>query len=165
ATAEKGRWVGGPGADLLETLRRELGQLPLIAEDLGLITAKVEALRDQFHLPGMRILQFAFDGKAENPYLPFNFQRTTVVYTGTHDNDTTRGWYGTISEEERDRVRRYLSRDNADIVWAFVQLAWASVADYAIVPLQDLLDLSTEARMNTPGRPAGNWTWRCQDGI
>lgn len=164
-TAEKGRWVTGPGGDLLETLRRELGELPLIAEDLGLITPEVEELRDQFELPGMRILQFAFDGERDNPYLPHNFVRNTVVYTGTHDNDTTRGWYQSVSEELRDRVRRYLGRDGRDIAWDFIRLAWSSVADYAVVPLQDLLNLGAEARMNIPGRGEGNWNWRLSDGM
>ncbi len=159
-TAEIGRWVPGPGADLLSTLREALGQLPLIAEDLGVITPAVEALRDQFGLPGMRILQFAFSDGAANAYLPHNFVRNTVVYTGTHDNDTTRGWFESLPESERDPVRRYLARDGNDIVWDLIRLAWSSVADCAIVPLQDVLDLGTEARMNLPGRAAGNWTWR-----
>ena len=164
ATAQNGRWVKTPGAALLETLRRELGQVPLIAEDLGIITPEVEALRDAYHLPGMRVLQFAFDGKSENPYLPHNYVANTVVYTGTHDNDTTRGWYQSSPEEIKDRVRRYLGRDARDITWDFIRLAWSSVADYAIVPLQDLLDLGREGRMNTPGRAENNWSWRFTEG-
>lgn len=159
-TAVNGRWVKGPGIPLLESLREALDGLPLIAEDLGLITPEVEALRDAFELPGMRILQFAFGDSAENPYLPHNYARRTVAYTGTHDNDTTRGWYATISEKERDQVRRYLARDGSDIAWDLLRLAWASVADFAIAPLQDILNLGTEARMNLPGRPSGNWGWR-----
>jgi 4-alpha-glucanotransferase len=159
-TAEKGRWVKGPGANLLETLRRELNGLPLIAEDLGVITPEVESLRDQFQLPGMRILQFAFGGATEDRFLPHNYERNTVVYPGTHDNDTTRGWFAHINEQERHFVRRYLARDGSDISWDLIRAAWSSVADYAIVPLQDLLDLGTEARMNWPGRPSGNWGWR-----
>jgi 4-alpha-glucanotransferase len=159
-TAETGQWVKGPGADFLSTVRDELGGLPLIAEDLGIITPEVEALRDDFALPGMRILQFAFGGAVENRFLPHNYERNTVVYTGTHDNDTTRGWYAALSEAEAHFLRRYLARDASDVAWDLIRLAWMSVADRAIVPLQDVLDLGTEARMNLPGRPAGNWRWR-----
>jgi 4-alpha-glucanotransferase len=162
-TAEVGRWVPGPGTALFDALQAGLGRLPLIAEDLGVITPEVEALRDQLHLPGMRILQFAFGGATENRFLPHNYERHTVVYTGTHDNDTTWGWYRTISDAERDLVRRYLARDGSDIVWDLIRLAWASVADYALAPLQDVLNLGTEARMNRPGNPSGNWTWRFTD--
>jgi 4-alpha-glucanotransferase len=158
-TAEIGRWVKGPGAHLLETLKQALHGLPLIAEDLGVVTPEVEKLRDDFGLPGMRILQFAFD-KPANPFLPHNYVANTVVYTGTHDNDTTRGWYATAPEQERDYLRRYLARDGSDVAWDLIRAAWSSVADYAIVPLQDVLDLGTEARMNLPGRPDGNWRWR-----
>jgi 4-alpha-glucanotransferase len=162
-TAEVGRWVPGPGADLFEALKAGLDGLPLIAEDLGIITPGVDALRDRFHLPGMRILQFAFGGATENRFLPHNYERHTVVYTGTHDNDTTRGWYATIAEHERDHVRRYLARDGGDIAWDLIRLAWMSVADLAVAPLQDVLNLATESRMNLPGRPAGNWGWRYQE--
>jgi 4-alpha-glucanotransferase len=158
-TAEVGKWVKAPGVELLEALERTIG-LPLIAEDLGVITPEVEALRDRFHLPGMRILQFAFGGATESRFLPHNYEPNTVVYTGTHDNDTTRGWYATISEQERHFVRRYVGSDGHDIGWDLIRLAWGSVADYAIAPLQDLLSLGTEARMNLPGRPGGNWQWR-----
>jgi 4-alpha-glucanotransferase len=159
-TAEVGRWVKAPGADFLQAARRVLGGLPLIAEDLGLITPEVEALRDQFALPGMRILQFAFsDGT--NPYLPHNFSRRTVAYTGTHDNDTTLGWFHTLPDKERDYLGRYLPGvGEASVAWDLVRLAWGSVADYAVAPLQDLLGLGTEARMNLPGRAEGNWRWR-----
>jgi 4-alpha-glucanotransferase len=164
-TAEVGRWVKGPGSDLLQTLHRELGGLPLIAEDLGIITPEVEALRDQLELPGMRVLQFAFGGGSHQPFLPHNYVRRTVVYTGTHDNDTTRGWYATAPEAERNQMRRYLGRDGSDVVWDLIRLAWASVADFAIVPMQDVLNLGTEARMNFPGRPQGNWSWRLREGM
>jgi 4-alpha-glucanotransferase len=159
-TAEVGRWVKGPGVDLFEALRRHLGHLPLIAEDLGVITDEVGKLRDQLGLPGMRILQFAFGGAVEDRFLPHNYEHNTVVYTGTHDNDTTRGWYGALPDHQKDFVRRYLARDAHDIAWDLVRLAWSSVADYAVTPLQDLMDLNGDARMNMPGRPDGNWTWR-----
>jgi 4-alpha-glucanotransferase len=160
-TAEIGRWVKGPGADLFNTIRKALGgNLPLIAEDLGMITPEVESLRDQFHLPGMRILQFAFGGAAEHRFLPHNYDRNTVVYTGTHDNDTTVGWFRTLQEHERHYLRRYAPQAEQDGAWGLIRLAWASVADYALMPLQDMLNLGPEARMNMPGRPAGNWGWR-----
>jgi 4-alpha-glucanotransferase len=156
--------VPGPGASLFEALRAALGELPIIAEDLGLITRPVHALRKQFGLPGMRVLQFAFGGSPEARFLPHNHTRNTVVYTGTHDNDTTRGWYAGVGDKERDFARRYLGRDGSDIAWDLIRLAWSSVADWAIVPLQDVLDLGTEARMNLPGTvSANNWTWRCTD--
>ncbi len=159
-TAVRGRWVEGPGADLFEALRRELGGLPVVAEDLGVITPDVERLRDGFGLPGMKVLQFAFAGGADDPYLPHNYDRRCVVYTGTHDNDTTRGWYAAAPEAERDHVRRYLGRPAEEVVDGLVRLAYASVADLAVVPLQDHLGLGPEARMNTPGREHGNWSWR-----
>jgi 4-alpha-glucanotransferase len=158
-TAEKGKWVDGPGADLFASIQRELGGLPLIAEDLGLITPDVELLRDQFALPGMSVLQFAFSDP-HNKYLPHNYANNTVVYTGTHDNDTTRGWFSGLSDTEKHFVRSYLSRDGGDIAWDLMRLAWSSVGDLAIAPLQDVLDLGREARMNTPGVPTGNWSWR-----
>jgi 4-alpha-glucanotransferase len=160
ATAERGRWVKGPGAGLLKALESELGGLPLIAEDLGVITPPVERLRDRFGLPGMKVLHFAFDGRSRNPFLPHNYSPSCVVYTGTHDNDTTLGWYQKESEKVRDRVRRYLARDGHDISWDLVRLAYASVAAMAVVPLQDLLKLGSEARMNYPSRAQGNWQWR-----
>jgi 4-alpha-glucanotransferase len=162
-TAETGRWVPGPGADLLRALDSALGGLPFIAEDLGVITGDVTALRDAFGLPGMRVLQFAFGDDSDNPFLPHNYEPHTVVYTGTHDNDTTRGWYASLSESERDRVRRYLARDGSDIAWDILRLAWASVARTAVAPLQDVLDLGSDARMNHPGRAMGNWTWRFRE--
>jgi 4-alpha-glucanotransferase len=131
-----------------------------MAEDLGLITDEVEALRERLGLPGMRVLQFAFGEESDHAFLPHNYAPVTVVYTGTHDNDTTRGWYQTAPEKVGDHVRRYLARDGRDIAWDFIRAAWSSVADHALAPLQDVLDLGSEARMNFPGRGAGNWTWR-----
>jgi 4-alpha-glucanotransferase len=166
STARAGQWVRGPGAEFFRAIEKGLGALPFIAEDLGLITPDVTALRDQFRLPGMRVLQFAFDGKADNPYLPHNYVPNTVVYTGTHDNATTRGWYEALSDEQQRNVWRYLGRSRgaaAEVTPALMHMAWASVAALAIVPLQDLLNLGNEARMNVPGRAEGNWRWRCTD--
>jgi 4-alpha-glucanotransferase len=159
-TAEEGRWVRGPGAEFFEALRRELGGLPLIAEDLGVITPEVEALRERFGLPGMRILQFAFGGATEARFLPHNHERNTVVYTGTHDNDTTRGWFEKLTDAEETFFRRYVPGAEHDPAWALIRLAWESVAETAIAPLQDILDLGSEARMNRPGQLGGNWAWR-----
>jgi len=165
-TAQSGEWVLGPGADFFSALKKELGTLPFIAEDLGVITPDVRALRDQFQLPGMRILQFAFDGRSDNPYLPHNYGPNTVVYTGTHDNATTRGWFELLPEDQRRNVWNYLKRpagNSDEVAWELVRLAWSSVAALAMVPLQDLLDLGAEARMNLPGTIEGNWRWRCTD--
>ena len=159
-TAERGRWVKGPGADFLRALRGELGGLPFIAEDLGVITPAVERLRDRFGLPGMKVLQFAFDGMSANPFLPHNYGERCVVYTGTHDNDTTLGWYRGESEKTHDQVRRYLARDGQDVGWDLVRLAYACVAAMAVVPLQDVMKLGSQARMNYPSRAEGNWQWR-----
>jgi 4-alpha-glucanotransferase len=164
-TARRGRWVKAPGAELLKTLRSKLGGLPFIAEDLGLITREVHALRDEFDLPGMRVLQFAFGGEFDSPFLPHSYPRNAVVYTGTHDNDTIVGWYRSLSDEERVRVRRYASCDGNTISWDLIRLAWSSVADIAIAPLQDVLGLGSEARINVPGSAAGNWRWRVKDGL
>lgn len=162
-TAVKGRWVEAPGFELFEALRDELavdGELPVIAEDLGVITPDVERLRDHFGLPGMKVLQFAFAGGPQDPYLPHNYDRNCVVYTGTHDNDTTLGWYRSAPAAERDLVRRYLACGDDEVVWRLIRLALSSTAEVAIVPLQDLLALGSEARMNTPGSATGNWSWR-----
>lgn len=159
-TAVRGRWVRAPGQALFDALAGALGDLPVIAEDLGVITPEVERLRDANGLPGMKVLQFAFAGDAGDPYLPHNYPRNSVVYTGTHDNDTSAGWYRQAPEAERDFVRRYLGRDDHNLPWEFMRLAQSSVADLAIAPLQDALGLGSEARMNTPGQPAGNWSWR-----
>lgn len=159
-TAVRGRWVKGPDAEVFQAIRDRLGELPIIAEDLGVITPEVEALRDRFDYPGMKVLQFAFSGERNSNFLPHNFERNCVVYTGTHDNETTRGWYQNASNAEQDHVRRYLARSGNDIAWDMVRLAFASVADMAVVPLQDLLDLGNEARMNYPSTESGNWQWR-----
>lgn len=159
-TAVKGRWVKGPGADFFRAMREALGDLPIIAEDLGVITPEVEQLRDQFDFPGMKVLQFAFGGTRNSNFLPHNFGRNSVVYPGTHDNETTWGWYRNASESERDHVRRYLARSGDDIAWDLLRLAHASVAVISVIPMQDLMDLGNEARMNHPGRESGNWQWR-----
>ena len=166
STAQAGQWVRGPGAEFFKAVEKGLGALPFIAEDLGLITPDVTALRDQFRLPGMRVLQFAFDGTADNPYLPHNYVPNTVVYTGTHDNPTTRGWYEELSDEQQQNVWSYLGRSGgaaSEVAPALMHLAWESVAALAIAPLQDLLNLGNEARMNVPGRAEGNWRWRCTE--
>ncbi|HBA90041.1 MAG TPA: 4-alpha-glucanotransferase [Geobacter sp.] len=160
-TAINGRWVKGPGEALFHALRNALGRLPIIAEDLGVITAEVEALREQFGFPGMKILQFAFGSGPENPYLPHNHVRSCVVYTGTHDNDTTAGWFETLKVKEQKNVLAYFDRDGDDIVWQMVKCALSSVADYAIIPMQDLMELPSTGRMNIPGVAGGNWSWRC----
>jgi 4-alpha-glucanotransferase len=165
-TAQSGEWVAGPGAGFFQAVQTELGHLPFIAEDLGVITPDVQALRDQFHLPGMRILQFAFDGHADNPYLPHNFVHNTVAYTGTHDNATTRQWYEELPDYQRQNFRNYLKRPpgtSADAAPELMRLAWSSPAALAIAPLQDLLNLGSEARMNVPGRADGNWRWRVRE--
>lgn len=171
-TAVNGRWVPGPGAALFEAVQQKLGQLPLIAEDLGMITPEVIALRDRLGFPGMRVLQFAFgDDCADNPHRPHTYPRNCVAYTGTHDNDTTVGWFRggdagattqTTEERERERQRalQYLCSDGREINWDCIRAIFQSAADTAIVPLQDVLGLGSEARMNTPGRMGGNWRWR-----
>jgi 4-alpha-glucanotransferase len=159
-TAINGRWVKGPGAAFFADVRDVLGDLPIIAEDLGLITPEVDELRTSLDLPGMKVLQFAFGDDAKNIYLPHNYERSTVVYTGTHDNDTTIGWFHTAPEHERENAQRYLGRDGSDIAWDLIRLAQMSVADMAVFPLQDVFRLDSHARMNTPGRADGNWTWR-----
>ena len=159
-TAVNGQWQPGPGEALFHALEAALGEPPLIAEDLGHITPDVEALRDQFSLPGMRVLQFAFATDAGNQYLPHNYTPHTVVYTGTHDNDTTKGWFTSRNETEKQATWRYLGPLSEEINWALIRLAYRSVAVLAIVPLQDVLGLGSEARMNTPGRFGQNWSWR-----
>ncbi len=164
-TAEKGRWMRGPGKDFLQAVRVALGDLPIIAEDLGVITPDVVRLRDGFKLPGMKILQFAFEGDPLDPFLPHNYPENCVVYTGTHDNDTARGWYERINEDARHFCRRYLNSDGSRIAWDMIRACWASVAIFALAPLQDFLELGNEARMNYPGNPSGNWTWRMREDI
>ena len=158
-TAEIGCWVPGPAADFFNAVQANLGSLPILAEDLGVITPDVVALREQFDLPGMKILQFAFSGP-DNPFLPHSYPKNCAVYTGTHDNDTTRGWYERAPETEKDFARRYLQIDGSQIAWDLIQHAWNSVAVFSLAPLQDFLELGTAARMNYPSKLGGNWEWR-----
>lgn len=175
ATAERGRWVEAPGRELFSAIRRGLPRLLIIAEDLGVITPDVDALRDEFAFPGMRILQFAFGGDAANRDLPHNYHPNVVVYTGTHDNDTTVGWFRSVAgrdstrdaaqvERERKFCLDYLATDGAEIHWDFIRAALESVADTAIIPLQDVLGLDSRARMNLPASAGGNWAWRYERG-
>ncbi|MGC9358271.1 MAG: 4-alpha-glucanotransferase [Anaerolineae bacterium] len=160
-TAVNGQWVKGPSEDFFSALKNALGELPIIAEDLGFMTEEVRQLRRQFKFPGMNILQFAFSTDARNDYLPHNYKDpNTVVYTGTHDNDTTIGWYEKIDQRQRDFLHRYLGPAGEPINWALIRLAQRSVADLAIVPLQDVMGLGSEGRMNTPAEASGNWSWR-----
>ncbi len=163
-TAVNGRWVEVPGEALFNALNDALGDLPIVAEDLGVITPDVEQLRERFSFPGMKILQFAFDSGSGNPYLPHNHVRDAVVYTGTHDNDTTLGWFSSLTASEKKRVLRYLGSPGKDIVTDLMRAALASVADTAVVPLQDVLGLGSEDRMNLPGTSGGNWSWRFRAG-
>lgn len=163
-TAVNGRWRPGPGRALFRAVERALGPLPLIAEDLGLITHEVEALRDELGFPGMRVLQFASDGEPENPHLPANHPRGAVAYTGTHDNDTALGWYAGASGAEQKRFRALADDPDEPVDRAMLRLVWESPADLAIAPLQDVLGLGSEARMNTPGTAGGNWGWRYTEG-
>ena len=159
-TAVSGHWEPGPGRELFDALAAAIGPLPIIVEDLGLITPEVRALRDSLGYPGMAVLQFAFGDDDSNPYLPHNHVQDQVVFTGTHDNDTTLGWYRNAPEDERHSVRQYLSVDGENIVDDLVRCAYHSVANTAIIPMQDVLKLGSEARMNVPGRADGNWSWR-----
>ncbi|MEW6283388.1 MAG: 4-alpha-glucanotransferase, partial [Candidatus Eremiobacterota bacterium] len=160
ATARKGRWVKAPGVDLFKRVRQVLGDLAIIAEDLGVITPDVESLRDRFGFPGMKVLQFGFGSDARDKFLPHNYEANFVAYSGTHDNDTSLGWYETARPEEQDFCRRYFASDGTRISHAMVRGVFASVARMAVVPLQDVLELGTEARMNFPGRRHDNWLWR-----
>ncbi len=160
-TAEIGRWVKGPGKAFFKAIQAALPNLPIIAEDLGVMTPDVLELRDAFDLPGMKIFQFAFSADATDPFLPHNYPKNCIAYTGTHDNDTALGWYRNSStEKERDFCRRYLARSGDDISWDMIRAVWSSVAIFSLCPMQDLLSLDTSARMNYPGRPSGNWGWR-----
>ncbi len=159
-TAVAGRWLPGPGAALFEAVEAALGKLPIIAEDLGVITPEVDALRRRFDLPGMRVLQFAFGGDNANAYLPHNYSTNSVVYGGTHDNNTSVGWWDAASAAERAHVCNYLAVDGHDIAWDLIRSACASVADTAIHPMQDVLELGAEHRMNLPGKGEGYWEWR-----
>ena len=174
-TAVNGKWVNVPGKELFDALKNAIGDLPFWAEDLGVITPDVEELRDGFGFPGMRILQFAFGGDARNHDLPHNYINNCVAYTGTHDNDTTVGWFnsgvGAGSTRDDSQVRRehdfcmnYLASNGTEIHWDFVRAVWSSVANSAVVPMQDLLGLGNEARINLPGSTQGNWYWQCKHG-
>jgi 4-alpha-glucanotransferase len=166
--AKIGQWVPGPGTGFFREVQRELGTLPFIAEDLGQITPDVYTLRDQFHLPGMRVLQFAFDGTADNPHLAEKFVPNAVAYTGTHDNPTTRGWFDDLPGAQQQSVLRYTKQRGAksnEAARAMIEVVWSSVAALSMTPLQDLLNLNDEARMNVPGNAEGNWRWRCTKGM
>ena len=164
STAMHGRWMPGPGRALFDAIKADLGDLPLVAEDLGFITPEVHELRRSMRIPGMRILQFAF-GQADSPHLPHRYDPHTVVYTGTHDNDTARGWYDNAPAEERRVAETYLGCDGATIAWSMIRALYTSVAYTSIVPVQDILGLGSDARMNRPGAGAeGNWSWRLTAG-
>ena len=164
-TAEEGEWRRGPGMDFFNTLKEKLGNLPLIAEDLGLLTPEVFDLLHQTGFPGLKVLQFAFDPNAQSIYLPHKYHNNCIVYTGTHDNDTTCGWYETLDPAEKDFLCDYAGDVNQDNVhWKLIRLAMGSVADVCIIPMQDLLGLSAKARMNTPQTLGNNWKWRLKDG-
>lgn len=159
-TAINGRWVKAPGDALFARLRQRFDPLPVVAEDLGIITEEVDALRHKYALPGMKVLQFAFEGGAENPYLPHNYESNTVVYTGTHDNDTTVGWFEQLNDDHREYIMEYLGYPSEPIPWPLITAAYASVSALAVVPLQDVLELDSTHRMNVPGTEEGNWRWR-----
>jgi len=161
-TAINGDWEKAPGEKLFSTLLEEIGELPIIAEDLGLITKEVKNLRDKFNFPGMKILQFAFDSDLENDYLPHNYKQNCVVYTGTHDNQTTLGWFNSSPAKRKKMIRSYLKKDDFYVCQELLRLAWSSKANTAIVPLQDILCLDDRARMNIPGTAEGNWEWRVE---
>jgi 4-alpha-glucanotransferase len=163
-TAVAGRWEDSPGRSLFTALQAVAPDLPIVAEDLGVITPAVEALRRDFGFPGMKILQFAFDSGPDNPYLPHNYSADCVVYTATHDNATTCGWWSGLSPASRRQVGSYLGKSQPDIPWDLIRLAVASVATLCIIPAQDLLALGDDARFNRPGEAAGNWQWRLLSG-
>ena len=170
-TAENGAWVETPGSELFAAVRNALGDVSIIAEDLGVITPEVVRLRKQFGFPGMRVLQFAFDGDETNINLPANYDPAVVAYTGTHDNDTTIGWFAQLNEtntpdaeKARQACLEHLNTDGRELVWDFIRAVMTSDADTAIIPLQDVLGLGSEARMNTPNTTVGNWSWRYADG-
>jgi len=159
-TAVEGRWVKGPGEDFFKVIKEKMGELPIIAEDLGVITEGVVKMRKAFNLPGMKILQFAYASDADDDFLPHNYEVNCVAYTGTHDNDTTRGWFDKAPGREKDLCRRYLARSGQDIAWSMIRALWQSVAAWVVAPMQDFLNLGEWARMNYPGKPSGNWGWR-----
>ncbi|TFH35374.1 MAG: 4-alpha-glucanotransferase [Anaerolineales bacterium] len=162
-TAEHGRWVPGPRHALLDCLQEALGGLPVIAEDLGIITNEVVELRKAYYLPGMKVMQFGFEGGPDDDFLPHRYEEACVAYTGTHDNDTSVGWYQKAEPGVQDFCRRYLSSDGKHIAWDMIDALWGSLASWTIVPLQDPLELGSEARMNFPGRTHGNWNWRISE--
>ena len=166
-TAINGKWEKGPGMNLFNAIRESLGDLNIIAEDLGTLTDDVVKLKNDTGFPGMRILQFAFSQDPENEYLPHNYDNNTVVYTGTHDNDTTNSWFSNLNDIEKQEVREYINvYDDNGIVYGLIRAALSSVADIAIIPMQDYLNLGGFARINTPGLAAGNWQWRLKnDGL
>ena len=159
-TAIEGQWQDAPGDALFHCLSEQLGALPLVAEDLGIITPAVTALRKKYQMPGMKILQFAFGSDADNPYLPHHHERHSIVYTGTHDNNTGLGWYQSASEQEKHYFSQYSGENMATMPWPLQYMAWQSVAQIAITPMQDILALDATARMNTPGTTIGNWRWK-----
>jgi 4-alpha-glucanotransferase len=159
-TAVDGKWEKGPGADIFLAIKEMLGTLPILAEDLGLITPDVHALRDKFGFPSMKILEFAFDSHEGSSYIPHLLEKNSVVYTGTHDNDTVVGWFKKASAEDKALFMEYANTDDKNVAWEFIRLAFASVSDTAIVPMQDLLSLDSDSRMNTPSIASGNWQWR-----
>ena len=166
-TAEFGKWKKGPGMQLFRAIRKELGDINVIAEDLGYITPSVRKLVNDCGFPGMKVLQFAFDPKNESDYLPHNYIRNCVVYTGTHDNDTLLGWYSSISKAERRFADRYLNNaghEGKELVWDYIRLAIASTADTCIIPMQDYLALGSKGRINIPSTQGGNWVWRMKKG-
>lgn len=162
-TAIKGEWVKAPGDELFDAIRSELGELPIIAEDLGIITEEVDALRLKYEFPGMKILQFAFHSEDGIKYLPHTYSENFIVYTGTHDNDTLAGWFDSLEKKIQRKVLFYADANEKDVIKKIIRLAWSSVARLAVIPMQDILELGSEARMNTPGTPSGNWQWRLKN--
>jgi 4-alpha-glucanotransferase len=165
-TAEHGQWIPAPGKKLFETIMDAIGQAPIIAEDLGLITPDVVGLISHFGFPGMKVLQFAFDSAEGNDHVPHNYVPNSVVYTGTHDNDTVLGWFKSAKEEDRQRTRNYLCLQGPEktLNWEFIRAALSTVSNIAVIPMQDILGKGPEARFNRPGSLGGNWTWRYQRG-
>jgi 4-alpha-glucanotransferase len=163
-TAENGRWVRGPGAHFFKSIEKNLGELPIIAEDLGVITPDIKELAVEFGFPGMRIFQFGFSSDANDPFLPHNYTPNCVAFTGTHDNATAKGWYVDASKKEQEFCRQYLNSTGKNIPWEMIRALWASCANFVLAPMQDFLALGNEARMNFPGKLGGNWNWRMKPG-
>lgn len=164
-TAALGHWERTPGGDVFASVRRALGDVPIIVEDLGIVTPDVVTMREILGFPGMNVLQFAFENDPDNVYLPHNYRRNSVVYTATHDNQTTVGWFASRQEHERQAIQGYIGRDGADIAWDLIRLALSSTANTVIIAIQDILRLGDEARMNTPGQALGNWSWRYREEV